>query len=320
MGFSREAYDFALEKVAERREQAERLAQQRKNEIYSAIPQLADLERKLSATGIAAVKAATSFSGTDTLRELRANYALLEDRRDALLKRSHISEGDFEPQYTCPDCNDSGYSGGYLCKCAKKLAKQYEYDRLNRYMPLDNSTFDKFDLSYYNGKDCDAMAQTLRFCTDYATGFSTDATGLLFYGKTGLGKTHLSLAIANEVLEAGFGVMYASAQNFLERIEREHFGRSEGNTMDLITECDLLIIDDLGAEFQTAFTVSAVYNIINSRILNGLPTIISTNLSPAEINKIYGERVMSRILGSFRRFEFSGTDIRQQRMLRGLTN
>ncbi len=317
MGYSKEAYEYALGKVATRREDAFRAAQVRKDEIYKAIPQLAELDNKLGATGIAAVKAASAFSGTKTLIELRAAYSLLEDQRKALMKVSGITETDLLPKHFCPVCNDSGYVDGYLCNCAKRLAKQYEYDLLNRSMPLDNSTFDNFDLAYYKGKDREKMDEHLRYCMDYASRFRTDSPSLLFYGKTGLGKTHLSLAIANEVLDAGFGVMYGSAQNYLERLEKEHFGRSEGDTMELLLGCDLLIIDDLGAEFQTAFTASAIYNIINSRILNGLPTVISTNLSPSEITKCYGERVMSRILGNFRRFEFTGADIRQQKMLRG---
>lgn len=317
MGYSKEAYEYALGIVATRREDALRAAQDRKDEIYKAIPQLAELDNKLGYTGIAAVKAASAFNGIDALVELRATYSMLEDQRKSLMKMSGITEADFEPKHFCPVCNDSGYVDGYLCNCAKRLAKQYEYDLLNRSMPLDDSTFDSFDLSYYKGKDREKMDEHLRYCMNYASGFRTDSPSLLFYGKTGLGKTHLSLAIANEVLDAGFGVMYGSAQNYLERLEKEHFGRSEGDTMELLLGCDLLIMDDLGAEFQTAFTASAIYNIINSRILNGLPTIISTNLSPAEITKCYGERVMSRILGNFRRFEFTGADIRQQKMLRG---
>lgn len=317
MGYSKEAYEYALGIVATRREDALRAAEDRKDEIYKAIPQLAELDRKLGATGIAAVKAASAFNGTDKLVELRAAYSMIEDQRNALLKVSGITSADLEPKYFCPLCKDSGYYEGRLCDCAKKLAKQYEYDLLNRSMPLDDSTFDNFDLSYYKGKDSDKMAEVLRYCINYARDFSTSSPSLLFYGKTGLGKTHLSLAIANEVLNAGFGVMYGSAQNYLERLEKEHFGRSEGDTLELLLGCDLLIIDDLGAEFQTAFTASAIYNIVNSRILNGLPTVISTNLSPAEITKCYGERVMSRILGNFRRFEFTGADIRQQKMLRG---
>ena len=312
MGFSKDAYEYALDIVNQRKVDAERLAERKKSEIYSAVPALVELESDISRTGLAAVRAAARLNGTQKLLELKEAYTTLEAKRDALLKQCGLSQADFFPKYTCSRCNDSGYYDGYICTCAKELARRFEYDKLNKFMPLEKSTFELFDLNYYSGESQTNMKQVLAFCKDYAENFKTDSTSLLFHGKTGLGKTHLSLSIVNEVLARAFGVMYSSAQNFLEQLEKEHFGRCEGNTLELLCSCDLLIIDDLGAEFQTAFTVSAVHNIINSRIMNGLPTIISTNLKPDEITKAYGERVMSRILGNFKRFEFKGTDIRQK--------
>ena len=136
------------------------------------------------------------------------------------------------------------------------------------------------------------------------------------HGKTGLGKTHLSLAIVNEVLALGYGAVYAPAQTLLDRLEREHFGRSEEDTLALLTECDLLVLDDLGAEFRTSFTEAAIGNLLNNRVLSGKPTIISTNLTAAELNEAYGERVMSRILGYYHRLAFTGADVRQQKRMR----
>ncbi len=313
MGFSKEAYESALDTVKQRRNEAERRAERKKDEIYSAVPALTELEGQISRVGLAAVRAAAALNGTDRLLELKEVYTSLESQRDALIKQCGFTQTDFLPAYTCTRCEDTGYCDGYICSCAKELARRFEYEKLNRYMPLDKSTFELFDLDYYSGENKAKMKDIYDFCKGYAENFKTDSTSLLFHGKTGLGKTHLSLAIVNEVLGRGFGVMYSSAQNFLERLEKEHFGRADGDTMELLCGCDLLIIDDLGAEFQTAFTVSAVHNIINSRIMNGLPTIISTNLKPDEITKAYGERVMSRILGNFKRFEFKGNDIRQKR-------
>ena len=157
------------------------------------------------------------------------------------------------------------------------------------------------------------MAGNYRYCKNYADNFSLKSPSLILYGATGLGKTHLSLAIAGEVIGKGFGVIYGSAQNLLNRLENEKFGRSgqDGDTLSLLLECDLLILDDLGAEFSTAFTLSAIYNIINSRMLASLPTIISTNLEPGELDKKYDQRIASRILGSFTPVYFCGRDIRQ---------
>lgn len=316
MSYSKEAYEYALNTVNERREAAVRRCELKRDEIHRTLPELGELERRIRETGLKAVQAATAFNGTDELERLQQTYLSLDNKRQSLIAASGLTDADFQPQFYCKKCSDTGYRDGYICSCAKELARRFEFDRLSRSMPLADSTFAAFDLSFYSGEQRANMEQVLNFCKAYAEDFSYDSPSLLFYGKTGLGKTHLSLAITNEVLSRGFGVMYSSAQNFLERLEKEHFGRADGDTLALLTECDLLILDDLGAEFQTAFTVSAIYNVINSRIMNSRPTIISTNLTPAEITKIYGERVMSRILGSFRRFEFTGADIRQQKMLR----
>jgi DNA replication protein DnaC len=137
-------------------------------------------------------------------------------------------------------------------------------------------------------------------------------------GKTGLGKTHLSLAIAARIIEKGFGVVYGSAQNLLRSVEMERFSKDSGtDALNSLLECDLLIVDDLGAEFQTSFTASAVYNIVNTRMLTGRPTIISTNMTTDELKSAYSDKVVSRLIGSYDVLRFFGNDIRDvQRKLR----
>ena len=130
-------------------------------------------------------------------------------------------------------------------------------------------------------------------------------------GATGLGKTFLSLSIASAVIEKGYGVIYSSAQNLLNTLEKEKFSNSDANTLNAIFDCDLLIIDDLGTEFSTSFTVSTIYNIINTRINMCKPVIISTNLSLSELQEMYSERIVSRFIGEYTILKFAGNDIRQ---------
>jgi DNA replication protein DnaC len=157
------------------------------------------------------------------------------------------------------------------------------------------------------------MKNTYEYCRAYAENFTPDSEGLCMYGKTGLGKTHMSLAIANVVLDKGYDVYYGSIQSIMDKLEAEHFGRlpREDSIKEDILTCDLLIIDDLGAEFATQFTNAELYNILNSRILSSLPTIISTNLEMSEIAEKYTQRVASRIMGSCMAIYFCGKDIRQ---------
>ena len=185
-------------------------------------------------------------------------------------------------------------------------------------MPIKNSTFDSFKLDYYSDEKNEQgispkkqMAAALETCKNFAENFPSGAN-LLLTGGCGLGKTHLSLAIANKVLNKKYHVIYGSAQNLINEVSRETFDRS-GSTVkiDSLTSCDLLVLDDLGTEFSTALSVSVVYNIINTRLLKGLSTIISTNLNIKEISNTYNDRITSRIIGSYTICPVFGDDIRQ---------
>ena len=315
MGYSKEAYEYALGIVVERKSEAERKCAELKLEIYKSMPELREIDEQISLAGIAAVKAATKLDGTDEVLRCKEKYDSLYAKKQNLLSSACISEHAFEPKYTCSMCCDTGYANGVICNCAKSIAQKFEFDKLNSKMPLKESTFDTFSLKYYQGAAATKMTAVLERCRSFAENGPSLSSGLIFLGKTGLGKTHLSLAIANEMLKKGYGVVYGTAQAFLSAVEKEHFGRVEGDTLELLGECDLLIIDDLGAEFTTQFTISALYNLLNSRIMEGKPTVISTNLSPTELAGVYGERISSRIIGSFEPLKFEGNDIRQLKMM-----
>ena len=77
-----------------------------------------------------------------------------------------------------------------------------------------------------------------------------------------------------------------------------------------IYDSDMLIIDDLGTEFITAYTCSVFFDVVNSRLLNNKKMIISTNLSMNDMSKNYTERVASRLKGEFSAIHFIGSDIR----------
>ena len=175
-------------------------------------------------------------------------------------------------------------------------------------------------LSYYSSVSdgtapsaFEQMKKIYQYCKRYAENFSSHSANLLMSGRTGLGKTHLSLAIAKAAIQKGFGVIYGSAPDLLAQIEKERFSRgdSANQTLDLMLDCDLLILDDLGAEFATNFTAATIYQIMNSRLNKGLPTIISTNLSFSALQERYGDQIASRISGGFVPLLCVGKDIRQ---------
>lgn len=306
--------------LARRRETAEREAAQRQEDLEDLSPELRVLDRKLAQAGMKAVQL-TVAGDTAGLEKLKDENLADQERRRELLESLGSSEEALEVHYTCPICHDTGVVGSHYCDCLKNLVKSLQMSNLNAVSPANASTFGNFDLEFYRGvtdpeTGVDAyerMTQIYYYCTAYAEDFDRTSPSLILYGNTGLGKTHLSLAIANAVIDKGYNVVYGSAHNLLSQIEKEHFGRlqSDDSPEETVLNADLLILDDLGAEFSTTFTVSQVYNIINTRLLTGLPTIISTNLWYDEISEKYGNRVYSRIIGGYTPLEFAGRDVRQ---------
>ena len=224
-----------------------------------------------------------------------------------------------EMHFTCEDCKDTGYTDGKMCHCLKDLLAGLMLERLSHTANTDNISFASFSLDYYPAEPLpgskssarDVMRRALEECRNYADTFTPSSRSMFFQGKTGLGKTHLSLSIAKEVIRKGYNVLYTPAQTLLETLERERFRRGEESySLNFVLDCDLLILDDLGAEFSTNFSVSVIYNIINSRLVEGKPTIISSNLTAKELEARYSPRVVSRIMGEYYTIPFLGNDIR----------
>lgn len=320
MGYSEEIYQKAVQTLEQRRTYAETTAKQRKDEAERRIPELRAIDQEIARAGLDVVKAIGMKEDADSyIRTLSQKNLEAQDKRKKLLVSAGYSADYLKVPYVCEKCSDSGFVGGYRCSCFDELLKKLAYSRLCGTFPLEKSTFSKFNLSLYSKKvdtetgvvPYDRMQEIFQYCKHYAEDFDTKSPSLFLYGETGLGKTHLSLAIAGEVTKKGFGVIYGSTQNLIEQMEKEHFrGEAEGAT-DALLECDLLILDDLGAEFTTQYSVSALYNIINTRLQSGLPVIISTNLSVKELEKRYTRRITSRIFGSYTTLAFLGADIRQ---------
>ena len=317
MAYSKETYKKAEQELAERRSRALAEREEHHRIAVAAVPEILETEEKMSSAGLATIKALGmgADDAKEYIRKLSEINLAAQTQRSLLLKNAGFPENWLNVRYSCKKCEDKGFVNGIMCDCFKELLKSLEYEKLCSNLPVNKCRFDNFKLDYYpdgiGTSPRRRMESVLDFCKTYAAEFSQKSSSLLLYGHTGLGKTHLSLAIAGKVVEDGHGVIYSSAQNLFNKLEKEKFGRSDGKTEENILGCDLLIIDDLGAEFTTQFTVSALYNIVNSRELEGKPTIISTNLTPEQLLSTYSERIASRILNNYTLLRFDGTDIRQ---------
>lgn len=320
MSYGKETLLKATQMLEARRNKAHRIQLAHHMEVTEKIPDIAKYEAKLAESGLAVVKAfGMGKDAGNYIEQLSEINITLQKAIRSLLAENGYPEDYLDTPYTCKKCEDTGFVEGYICDCRTQLLKEIAKDKLASVSQSANCTFDNFNLDHYPLTDETTgvsprkrMSEVLEYCKSYADDFSTESESLYFHGATGLGKTHISLAIANTVAENGYRVIYDSAQNILSALEREKFSHNNtGEKEKEILDCDLLIIDDLGSEFSTQFTVSAVYNIINSRLNRSKPVIISTNLTKNAIEERYTQRVTSRIIGGYVSILFLGKDIRQ---------
>lgn len=327
MGYSFEVRKKAIERIKERKLNAESDAEFRKNKIFAEVPEAGEYEHKIASCAIRAGRAV--LKGGDVkaeLENLRNESLKLQSEYETLLNSKGYSVSDTEPDYFCKNCGDTGYiekdNRTVMCSCLKKAMVKEACAELNKNSPLNLCTFEDFKLDYYSKTRDNALPRSpyeqmkniYDYCKSYASNFTTDSESIFMNGMTGLGKTHLSLAIANEVIKRGYGVIYVSAPILVSKLEKEQFSRNkDSGTEDTLLNCDLLIIDDLGTEFTNQFSKKAVYNLFNSRLLSGKPIIINTNLNLQELEKQYSDRFVSRVIGEAHRLDFFGKDVRISR-------
>lgn len=324
---------MAIEKrilAAARRElERERAARQdeleaRRAEVYAKVPRVRQIDRQLSSTAAAVLRAALESGGDpeQAVARIRESNLALQAERAALLSQNGFAADYLADRPACPECGDSGYVGSALCGCMKERCARLLKEELSAVLPIGDQNFSKFRFDYYSARP-DArlgvsprenMEYNLDECKAYAAHFSHVSQNLLLYGSTGLGKTFLSTCIADAVAARGFSVAYDTAINILAAYETLKFGSGDGESaarrVERYERADLLIIDDMGTEMGTAFTVSALYNLINNRLMAKRPMIVNTNLLPETLAEKYSPAVASRLLGEFLALRFFGDDIR----------
>jgi len=319
MTYSEEILRRAKTRLEEARQERMHENETRIAAIYSRVPRLGEIDAELRRTA-AKVMAAAFQSGGDpgeAVAKLRAENQSLQREREWILESEGIDPTDLEDDPICPVCGGSGYVGERMCECLRELCRQEQKKELSTVLPNTKETFENFRLSYYAAADepgqaspRELMQMVLTKCRRYAQSFSLKSPSLLFSGGTGLGKTFLSAAVARTVADAGFSVVYETAVRVFSDYENVKFGDGDSRSVRRYTACDLLILDDLGTEMTTQFTQSALYSVVNDRMLAGLPAIISTNLTTDEIRRRYTPQIASRLLGGYDLVLFCGKDIR----------
>lgn len=317
MRFSESVYSQAEAELKKRRENAENTAELRRKEFIEKYPELREIENEMKEAALQVIKNIGNGKNTN-IADLAKKNLEAQQKRKLLVKTAGYDENYLEPQYSCVLCGDTGIFEGKLCECHLKLLKKIASSTMSCNSMLSSSTFESFDINLYSDKKDSVlgysprkyMKATLLSLKDFAENFREQSKSFVFCGSTGLGKTHLALAVMNALMEKGVNVYYGCASSIVKQLEKESFGRSPETIEDELNDCDLLIVDDLGTEFEKPFYKTAIYEIINNALLSGKPMIICTNLSMEELEERYGEKVVSR-LNSFETVNFIGTDIRQ---------
>ena len=313
----------ALQQFGEDRQAREERFQARRESVFRRQPRLRQIEEELGSTMSRIISSALRHGtdpgpAVDVLRE--ENLRIQEEKRQ-LLTQMGLPQDCLDEKPACALCGDTGYRNGQVCRCLRQYYAREQQKELSRMLDLGSQSFDTFSLDWYPQEYDSSFGSSARenmekvydICADYAHQFGKRPGNLLLFGAPGLGKTFLSAAIAREVSGNGWSVVYDTAGRIFQRFEAQKFTREEdaGDDVDRVLNCDLLILDDLGTEMTTAFIQSALYQIVNTRLMEKKSTILNTNLMPGEIARRYSPQLASRIEGEYQLLPFFGKDIRK---------
>ena len=324
MSYDPNVLQQATRRLEEDRRQRTQQRDQRRQQAYARQPRLAQIDRELRATMTGVVTAALR-KGEDpapALARLREKNLDLQDERNVLLGAMGLAPSDLDDTPACPLCSDTGWRGAAMCECLHRLCMEEQIRSLSSLLDLGQQSFDTFCMDYYSDQPDPAMGMSPRenmedlvfpVCLNYARLFGKNSVrNLYLYGTPGLGKTFLSACIARVVSDSGHSVVYDTAGNVFARFEDQKFARdaeARDETRRYLN-CDLLILDDLGCELTTQFTQTALYSLVNSRLVAGRHTIISSNLSMDQVARRYSPQIASRLEGEYHALHFFGQDIR----------
>lgn len=314
-------YKEEVAKIYSHIQEAEDIAlKKRRLEISKKLPEVLDIERQIAKLCIN-----LSVISFKDITDREQNFKNLKEKiTDLRIKKSELLAANGYPidyvsrHYLCNKCKDTGYIGSKKCTCYKqKLVKLY-YKDSHLHLILKNNNFEHFNINYYSSNRTGEEPKSPRknmeekiipFVMNYIKNFSSSNTNLFFYGNSGTGKTFLSNCIAKDLLDRGFLVVYRTADDIIQELKKIKF-ENNSTLEDLLLNCDLLVLDDLGTEQITDFSSTELFNLLNKKLLMNKKMLISSNYSLEKLSRTYSERITSRLFGNFNLFKFYGEDIR----------
>lgn len=262
--------------------------------------------------------------------EMDSLYNLLEEIRKRNLGDDYGKEID--PDELCEKCGENKYlmvsfEDGHpfpvarQCQCKRDETEREEAERERQrkervIRELKVKGFDRADMQDWTFENDDqkhpkATALAKRYCNNFEH-VKEKGTGLVFYGNVGSGKTYLAACIANELMSKGIPVLMTNFSQIINTISGSYDGKQA--YIDSMSNFDVLIIDDLGAERYTEYAQEIVFSVIDTRLRLKKPLIVTTNLSIGELSNtkdITKERIYSRVLERCYPIEVSGEDRRK---------
>ena len=258
-------------------------------------PEYESIRRQLAAAGIALARARSD--GQDATA-LESEYNALLAKKDAMLASLGYPEG-VKPVFACAKCQDTGIFDNAPCSCVKKKINEIIKSKLKT-SNVPAFRFDNFDASVVpNDTQRERLtklyASMQKMCAKFP---DTKHLNVVLSGKTGVGKTCVFSAVANDLVSRGFSVLFLTAFELNSRFLKYHTSPLSERALymtDLI-ESDMLIIDDLGSEpMLKNVTTEYLLCVLSERTARGKHTFITTNLSSGDILSRYDERVFSRV-------------------------
>ncbi len=302
-----------------RREQAISQAQRRKEKVFANIDGLSEIEEKIAQLGIVSLQSLHDKEGNRI--KIFEEIDALKKEKQRLLKEAGYSEEEFLPDFQCKKCNDSGVVDGESCICFKQQVAAKLYGTTSLLSVLEKENFDTFNFELYSNKAQKGkknprqnIRQISAECLQYTVDFGRHSGNLIFTGAPGVGKTFMINCIVAELLQKGVYVVYMTAYDLIDLLRKsklsDYAQTIDASFVEALYNCDLLAIDDLGTENATDFAIDEFFNLINKRLLDKKQIILSTNLNLNELNEMYSDRILSRIMGYFTPYEFVGSDLR----------
>lgn len=296
----------------------------RRQEIEEKLPKVLEFERQVGKLCVElSISAFKDIENREEyLKALKEKITDLRVQKSELLAVNGYPITYLDMHYRCERCKDTGFIGNQRCQCYKQNLVKIYYKNSDLNELIKDNNFDTFNMELYSSRKTGSepenprknMEKILTRIMSFIRNFESVNENLLFYGNSGTGKTFMSNCIAKELLDKGYLVVYRTAENLIQNLKNVRFNGDE-LLEDLIVNCDLLIIDDLGTEQISDFSKTELFNLLNKKILKNKKMIVSTNCTLEEILQIYSERISSRLLGNFGLHKFFGDDIRIKKNL-----